>query len=211
LEEKIAIRRSQPGELSRILENVSKFLASFHARSLQNRNRQDFGLAADYTYKLVDNLARHGVIQNNPIVQNGIVDVIEKWAKDRRMWDFQSTLNHGDATTSNFIFPPEGGVVVIDWERSEAADPAADLGCLMAEVTHSVNQHGGNFSEGQTFAQQLAEKYCCYLPSNWNTIALLHRTQFYQATSMLRISRNGWLSKFDRQSLILHAFALLSR
>jgi len=185
-------------------------LASFHARSLQNETRQDFGQAADYAYKLVDNLARHGVIQNNPIVQNRFGCVIEKWAKDRRMWDFQLTLNHGDATTSNFIFPPKGGVVVIDWERSDAADPAADLGRLMAEVTHSINQHGGNFSEGQVFAQQLAEKYCNFLPSDWNVLELRHRAQFYQATSMLRIARNGWLSRIDRLSLILHAFALLS-
>jgi aminoglycoside phosphotransferase (APT) family kinase protein len=209
LEDKIAVRRSQPGELSRILENVGTFLANFHAVSLQPESRQDFGQAADYAYKLVDNLVRHGVIQNNPIVQNGFGCVIEKWATDRQMWTFQLTLTHGDATTSNFIFPPEGSGVAIDWERSEFADPAADLGRLMAEVTHSINQHGGNFAEGQIFAKLLAEKYCDFLPSNWNGTALLQRAQFYQATSTLRIARNGWLSRIDRLSLILHAFALL--
>ena len=160
LEDKIAIRRSQPGELSRILDNVGKFLASFHAGSLQHENRQDFGPAADYAYKLVDNLTRHGVIQNDPIVQKELGYLIEKWVTDRRMWEFKMTLNHGDATTSNFIFPPEGGGVAIDWERSVPADPAADLGRLMAEVTHSVNQHGGNITEGQTIARQLSEMYC---------------------------------------------------
>lgn len=211
LEDKIAIRRSQPGELSRILENVGRFLASFHAGSLQHETRQDFGQAADYAYKLVDNLARHGVLQNDPLVQNGFVRIIEKWAANPIMWDFELTQTHGDATTTNFIFPTDGRGVAIDWERSDAADPAADLGRLMAEVTHSVNQHGGNFTEGQTFAQHLAEKYCDFLPPNWKANTLLHRTQFYQATSTLRIARNGWLSRIDRLSLILHAFALLSR
>jgi len=211
LEDKIAIRRSQPGELSRILDNVGKFLASFHAGSLQHETRQDFGQAADYAYKLIDSLARHGVIQNNPIVQNGFGCVIEKWTTDRRMWDFQLTLNHGDATTSNFIFPSEGGVVALDWERSEFADPAADLGRLMAEVTHSVNQHGGNITEGQTFARQLAEMYCDSLPANWDPESLVYRAKFYQATSTLRIARNGWLSHLDRLTLILQAFALLSK
>ena len=100
--------------------------------------------------------------------------------------------------------------MAIDWERSEFADPAADLGRLMAEITHSVNQHGGNFSGGQTFAQQLAKTYCDFLPTTWNPVALLHRAQFYQATSTLRIARNGWLSHQDRFELILQAFAWLS-
>jgi len=210
LEDKIAIRRSQPGELFGIIETAGKLLSKLHMTSIHQKPAPDFGLAADYAFKLVDNLSRHGVLQNHPCVQNGLKRLVEKWATDRSMWDFQSSLNHGDATSSNFIFPPEGGVVVIDWERSDAADPAADLGRLMAEVTHSVNQHGGNFTEGQSFAQQLAEKYCYYLPSNWNPIALLHRAQFYQATSTLRIARNGWLSRIDRLYLILHAFSLLS-
>ena len=210
LEDKIAIRRSQPGELFYTLDTVGKLLSKLHKSSLERKSIPDFGPAADYAYKLVDNLAHHGVLQSHPCVQNGLGRLIEKWATDRRMWDFQSTLNHGDATTSNFIFPPEGGVVAIDWERSDTADPAADLGRLMAEVTHSINQHGGNFSEGQTFAQHLAEKYCDYLPSNWNANALLHRAQFYQVTSTLRIARNGWLSRLERTALVLQALALLS-
>jgi len=211
LENKIAIRRSQPGELSNILENVGRFLASFHSESLQNEGMQDFGPAADYTYKMIDSLARHGVIKNNPILQNGFGRVIEKWAKDQLMWDYQLTLNHGDATTSNFIIPPDGGVVGIDWERSDTADPASDLGRLMAEVIHSVSQFGGNTNEGEAFAQHLAKNYCDFLPSDWNFNALLRRAQFYQATSMLRIARNGWLSHEDRLTLILQAFAILTK
>ena len=211
LEDKIAIRRSQPGELSRIMEKVGKFLASFHEGSPQYEIRQDFGQAADYAYKLVDNLARHGVIKNNPNVQNAFGRIIEEWTKDKRMWDFQSALNHGDATTSDFIFPPEGGVVAIDWERSDTADPASDLGRLMAEVIHSVSQYGGNITEGQSFAQQLAETYTDFLTPKWKPHAFLHRALFYQATSTLRIARNGWLSHQDRLVLVLQALALYSQ
>lgn len=211
LEDKIAVRRSQPGELSRTMEKMGKFLASFHTESPKYEVRQDFGQAADYAYKLVDNIARHGVLKNNPNVQNAFGRIIEEWTKDTRMWDFQSVLNHGDATTSNFIFPPDGGVVAIDWERSDAADPVSDLGRLMAEVIHSVSQYGGNITEGQTFAQQLAETYSDFLPPNWNHHAFLHRALFYQATSTLRIARNGWLSHQDRLVLVLQALALYSQ
>ncbi|MEN8172456.1 MAG: aminoglycoside phosphotransferase family protein [Chloroflexota bacterium] len=211
LENKIAIRRNQPGELVCTLETVGNFLSTLHRNSLKRNSTPDFGPAADYAYKLVDNLGKHGVLQNHPSVHNGLGRLIEKWATDRRMWDYQLALNHGDTTTTNFIFPPDGGVVAIDWERSEFADPVADLGHLMAEVTHSVNQNGGNFTEGQILSQQLAEAYYGFLPTNWNPDALLHRVQFYQATSMLRIARNGRLSRFDRLTLVLQAFALLSK
>jgi aminoglycoside phosphotransferase (APT) family kinase protein len=210
LEDKIAIRRSQPGELSPILENMGRFLASLHVGSVHHETGQDFGQAADYAYKLVDNLARHGVLQNNPIAQNGFGRVIEKWAANPLMWDFDSTQNHGDATTTNFIFPRDGGGVAIDWERSKYDDPAADLGRLVAEVTHCVNHHGGSVAEALSLIQKITNAYCNNLPSDWNTEALLRRSRFYQATSTLRIARNGWLSRQDRMVLVIQALALLS-
>lgn len=211
LEDKIAIRHSQPGELFHSLENAGKLLSQLHTFSIQQKSSPDFGPAADYTYKLIDNLAKHGVLQNHPNVQCGLGLLIEKWATGRLMWDFPLTLNHGDATTTNLIFPPDGGAVAIDWERSEFADPAADLGRLMAEVTHSVNQYGGNFSEGISFANALAAAYCKEASLNWNSDSLVHRARFYQASSTLRIARNGWLPRKDRLALVLQAFALFSQ
>jgi len=210
LEDKIAIRRSQPGELSRILENMGRFLASLHTGSIHHETRQDFGQAADYAYKLVDNLARYGVLQNNPIAKNGFGRIIEKWAANPLMWDFEPTQNHGDATTTNFIFPRDGRGVAIDWERSKYDDPAADLGRLVAEVTHCVNHHGGSVAEALSLIQKITNAYCNHLPSDWNAKALLSRSRFFQATSTLRIARNGWLSRKDRMALVIQALALLS-
>jgi len=210
LENNIAVRRSQPGELNFTIKAVGNFLSKLHMTSIQQKSTPDFGGAADYAHRLIDNLAKYGVLQNHPSVQNGLGYLIEKWATDPIMWDYQQTQNHGDATTSNFIFPPDGGVVAIDWERSEIGDPAGDLGRLMAEITHSVNQRGGNFAEGLAFANDLAAAYCNQLSSNWNAESLVYRVRFYQATSTLRIARNGWLSRLDRLALVLQAFALLS-
>ena len=58
---------------------------------------------------------------------------------------------------------------------------------------------------------ELAVAYCNELPPNWNTERLVHRALFYQATSTLRITRNGWFSRRDRLALVLQAFALLSK
>ncbi len=211
LEDKIVIRRSQPGELYQSLENVGKLLSKLHTFRIQKKSSPDFGPTADYTYKLIDNLAKHGVLQNHPAVQCGLGKLIEKWAKGQLMWDFPLALNHGDATTTNFIFPADGGAAAIDWERSEFADPAADLGRLMAEVTHCVNKYGGNFSEGDFFANELAAAYCKEGNLSRNLDNLVHRARFYQAASTLRMARNGWLSRKDRLALVLQAFALFSQ
>jgi len=106
LEDKIAIRRSQPGELRGALEATAVFLANLHERSSKPKSTSDFGQAADYAYTLVDNLAKHGVLKNYPNVQNGTGNLIEKWTTDALMWDYRATQIHGDATASNFIFPP---------------------------------------------------------------------------------------------------------
>lgn len=211
LGDKIAIRRSQPGEILRSLQTVGKLLAKLHTSGIQLEIPPDFGPAADYAYKLVDNLARHGVLQKHLNARNGLGRSIEKWIEDKLMWNFQQTLNHGDATTANFIFSLNGRVVAIDWERSDFADPAADLGRLMAEVTHSVNQYGGNYEEGFEIANVLATAYCNELQTGWDQDILLKRARFYQASSTLRIARNGWLSRQDRLDLVLQAFALLSK
>ncbi|MBG7609664.1 MAG: phosphotransferase [Anaerolineae bacterium] len=210
LEDKISVRRSQPGELNLTIKVVGKLLSKLHMIDIQPKATPDFGQAADYAHRLIDNLAKYGVLQNHPIVQTELGYFVEKWATNPMMWDYEQVQNHGDATTSNFIFPSDGGVVAIDWERSEIGDQAADLGRLMAEITHSVNQHGGNFAEGLAFANDLAAAYCNQLSSNWNAESLMYRARFYQATSTLRIARNGWLSLLDRLALVLHAFALLS-
>ena len=194
-----------------ILEKIGGFLARLHSSCQRHKARQDFGQAADYADKLLDNLSRHGVLQNKPIVKKGFQRTIENWASDPLMWDFEPTLIHGDTTTTNFIFARDGRGVAIDWERSKYDDPASDLGRLLAEVTHSINQYGGSIAEALSLTRKIINSYCNNLPSSWNTEALLYRSQFYQATSALRIARNGWLSREVRIDLVLQALALLSK
>ena len=109
-----------------------------------------------------------------------------------------------------FIFPWEGGVVAIDWERAKFADPASDLGRMMAEISHSIKQHGGSAVEAQPFVFSLAQAYCQALSGDWDKNALLDRARFYQALSTARIARNGWVSRLDRTALVAQAMALLS-
>jgi len=210
LEDIIAVRRSRPGTLVPNLNWTARFLARLHEGTADPKVKPDFDRRVMYFHKLIDNLVRYGVLKDNPVVAEGLASLVEGWADDPRMVDFIPVLIHGDATTTNFIFPWEGGVVAIDWERAKFADPASDLGRLMAEVAHSIKQHGGNAVEAQPFVFSLAQAYCQALSGKWDKNALLDRARFYQALSTARIARNGWVSRLDRMALVAQAMALLS-
>jgi hypothetical protein len=100
--------------------------------------------------------------------------------------------------------------VAVDWERLKVADPAADLGRLMAEVGHSVVRHGGTAEEAEAFLQHLVQSYQLSLPPAWDRDALPLRARFFRASSTLRIARNGWLSRLERTALVAQAMALLA-
>jgi hypothetical protein len=80
----------------------------------------------------------------------------------------------------------------------------------MAEVFHSITQQGGDVAESAYFVQELAEAYCHALPGDWNPEGLVDRARFFQASSLLRIARNGWVPRLDRLALVLRAMALLA-
>jgi aminoglycoside phosphotransferase (APT) family kinase protein len=158
----------------------------------------------------VNDLERWGVLANDPVVRDGLVCSIDRWAARKGMTQFVPTLTHGDATTTNFIFPWDGGVVAVDWERLCVADPAADLGRLMAEVSHSIKQHGGSVAEAVPHIQRLVDAYSDASTNGEDAKALLGRARYYQAVSTLRIARNGWASRLDRTALVAQSLALLN-
>lgn len=212
LENIIAVRHSQPGRLSDALRWVAQFLAALHVRGLRSEDEPpEFASSVDYARDVVRQLGKWGVLQDDPVARDGILRLIGRWAGGPEMEAFPPTLTHGDATTTNAVFPGEEGVVFVDWERLYPGDPASDLGRLLAEVTHSVHQHGGSVLEAQPFVEELCDFYRRALPSNWDGEALVRRARFYRASSTLRIARNGWVSRLDRTALVAQAMALLAR
>jgi tRNA A-37 threonylcarbamoyl transferase component Bud32 len=210
LEDMIAVRRSRPGTLLPGIELASKLLAKLHQGGVQKSNKVDFESRIDYFGRILDNLTKYGVLQENPIVSNGLRRSIDRWGSNQEMRNFTPVRIHGDATTSNFIFPWQGGVVAIDWERSKYADPASDLGRMMAEISHSVDQHGGSVAEAQPFVEYVFQTYKEAMPAGWDADSIEERSRFYQALSTLRIARNGWVSRLDRTALVAQTFALLT-
>jgi len=212
LENIIAVRHSQPGRLSHALGWVARFLVALHVRGLRpEAEGPDFASSLDYARDVVHQLAKWGVLQDDPLARDGALRLIDSWARDAEMETFAPTLTHGDATTTNAVFLGQEGIVVVDWERLYPGDPASDLGRLMAEVTHSINQHGGSVLEAQPFVETLCDAYSRALPADWDGEGLVRRARFYRASSTLRIARNGWVSRLDRTALVAQAMALLAR
>lgn len=209
LEDIIAVRHSRPGTLNPALEQAGKLLAVLHTNTVNPDAVADFASPASYALELVDDLTRYGVLESDPILSRGLARLIRNWADAPYVTDFKPVSTHGDATTTNFIYPWDGGVVAIDWERFEVADPASDLGRLMAEASHSIKQHGGSVAEALPFVERLAAGYSRALPDDWDVKAILQRARFYRAQSTLRIARNGWVSRLDRTALVAQAAVLL--
>jgi thiamine kinase-like enzyme len=206
----IAVRRSRPGTLLPALERSAELLARLHGGAPRPEEPVDFGEQVDYANKVIDTLTTYGVLQDDPLVRGGLLRLVDRWEANPTMRAYTPTLTHGDATTTNFVFPPGGGVVGIDWERAKVIDPAADLGRLMAEVAHSILQNGGTVAEATSMLAVVEEAYCAALDATPDTGPLAERARFYQAISTLRIARNGWLSRLARTALVTQAMAILA-
>jgi len=210
LEDIIAIRKSRPGVLFQSLDYTARLMGKLHSNHVDGIKQRDYSIWIHKTRKILNNLSEHGVLEDDPLIQDGLEKLISRWEKYEWMESYRPAPMHGDTTTSNFVFPWEGGIVAIDWERAGYTDPAFDLGRLLAEISHSVNNHGGDNTESAAFIKYLSEVYRQSLPEDVDFDALLRRVHFYQASSSLRIARNGWVPREVRMQLVGQAFALLS-
>ncbi|MBM3695758.1 MAG: hypothetical protein FJW79_07490 [Actinobacteria bacterium] len=210
LEDAIAVRRNRPGSLPLVLEMTARLLSTLHDRGRQPDRRPALRHGVSNANKMIRDLAAGGVLQEAPRVVDALERLVGRWAQDPAMSRYLPTYVHGDATTANFVSPPEGGLVAIDWERMWVTDPAAELGRLAAEVAHAVARYGGDGAEAEEVGEFLEQAYLGCLPADWDAEELANRARFYQAASTLRIARNGWLPRLERSQLVTRAVALLT-
>jgi hypothetical protein len=205
----VAVRHSRPGMILSALTQVAGLLAKLHSVSDRPKKEPDVSRAEAKARGYVDQLARHGVLKEEPMVADGLRRLCRQWGERAAMQEFTPALAHGDATATNFILTETHEVVAIDWERLTMDDPAADLGRLLAELSHAVERHGGREEEAEYLLRHLISAYSAACRDDSSTEALIERARFYRASSTLRIARNGWLSRVNRMALVARAMALL--
>ncbi len=195
------------------IEAVTRLLARLHGEErglpAEVSTYDDASYFANYGKKVVANLAKHGVLAPAPALAQSLSRAIDGWQEGALLADFPRVFAHGDATVSNFILPGDGAVVAIDWERARASDPAADLGRLCAEVRHSCDEHLQG-AAGVVAAEVVRQVYAATWCGRGDAVSrLLERARYHEGVSLLRIARNGWLSRELRQARCEQALGLL--
>ncbi len=216
LDDLIAIRRDRPGSLGPALDAAAGPLATLHANGPRAGDGVVGGTGLPTRVALaeargfVDDLARSSVLAGEEAIAGGLRRALDVWSRRGSLTDFGATLIHGDATTTNFVFPATTEVVAIDWERLALGDPADDLGRLAAEVAAGIRSHGGPAGEAEAAVGRILASYGTIPAPGRIDEAFAERFRFHRAASTLRIARNGWLPQTDRLRLVAQASALLA-
>jgi thiamine kinase-like enzyme len=209
----IAVRRSQPGLMHASLIKVAEFLVKLHSTETNIEGEiHQFNSAHSIKVarKYVTQLEKYGVLKDEPDVAEAVKKQITNWERKPIWSQYKPTLCHGDATTTNFVFPSQEEVVAIDWERLIIADPAMDVGRLLAELNHSLQNQGAQGPEIKSLIDITEAAYTEACPVNEASDGYLERTRFHQAYSTLRIARNGWIPRSERMQLVTQAMAWLA-
>ncbi len=136
----------------------------------------------------------------------------DKWENRAEMWSDTSSLIHGDATPTNFIFDPIDGVTAIDFERSHVGDPVHDVGLLVAELKHHFALRIRQAGAAEPFISRFLSSYNSHdSPDAGEFGRLTFRSRFYMAFGELRIARNPWLPNGHRRWLVTEACRCLER
>ncbi|MDD2388754.1 MAG: aminoglycoside phosphotransferase family protein [Desulfobacterales bacterium] len=202
-----AIGKQNPGDLLEKLADLAWFLAALHQRSM-NKHPVDMAQTASYFKKVIRQLRDWKHIDEDPY--RNFLSARDRWLGKAFMSADRQVLVHGDITPANILFGDSPGVMTFDLENVKADDPVFDLGRLAGELRHFFMQYAGDSEKAvpfirhvlQTYAGQFSDPDCVFS-------AVTRRVPFYEAMTLLRISRNSWISDAHRKRLIEEAGEIL--
>lgn len=196
------------GDLDRGLTQLADFLARLHNASATGRPTGDRE-PLTYLDKVIRQLDERGVLRREE--RRELQRLRREWARSRALQDAGEVLIHGDATPTQFLFPPEKGLVVIDFERLHLADRAADLGRVAGELKHTITLHTADAWLSERYIQRFYEEYYHRAPKSGDYHALTERARFHMGCTELRIARNPWEGYGHRRWLVQEATRCLLR
>jgi hypothetical protein len=197
---------AQAGEHDRLLDTLD-LLAAFFAclhRATHRKSAQPFARACNELRAILRSLAPWDDILADAIQH--LAHLCDKWEGMRGMWTDSASLVHGDATPTNFLFPPVGGITAVDLERAHLDDPAYDLGFVVAELKHHFALRIREADAAERFISHFLHRYSTYAGLGWAPFTrLTQRSRFYMALGEVRIARHPWLPSGHKQWLVQEA------
>jgi aminoglycoside phosphotransferase (APT) family kinase protein len=117
---------------------------------------------------------------------------------------------HGDATPANFLFGGGLDVAAIDLERMKRGDRMFDVGRVAGELQHAFMEGSGDRHRAEPFIGHFLWEYSCHFPDRERTFeSITRRAPYYMAMNLLRIARNGYISRRHGGRLVHQAKILL--
>jgi serine/threonine protein kinase len=195
-----AIHQNKSHQLYSKLTALAYFLASLHNRTA-NGHGVDFSQDCAYLDRLVRKLLSKHFIDHREADE--LYWLRDRWREQPRMWEDRQVLVHGDATPSNFLFGENLDVIAIDLERMKRADRVFDIGRIAGELQHFYLQGANNKYLSEPFIGHFLWEYACHFPDRERAFrSITGRIPFQMALTLLRISRNSWISPSHRRRLI---------
>ena len=198
-----AIYRGAGQRLYRKLTALAYFLASLHNRSALGE-RVDFNNDCVYMDRLVTRLATKHLLGQEEVFE--LQWLRGQWYGQKRMWQDQRVLVHGDATPDNFLLGSGLEVVAFDLERAKWADRVFDVGRIAGELKHFFLQATGDAQAAEPFIGHFLWEYACHFPDRHRAFqSITARIPFHLGLTLLRIARNSWIEPSYRPLLLAEA------
>jgi Phosphotransferase enzyme family len=186
--------------LFRKLTALAYFLASLHNRTAMDAT-VDFNADCAYMDRLVRRLLDMNAIGWDEACE--LFWLRDQWRNEAKMWEDRQVMVHGDATPDNFMFGEGPRVITFDLERARPADRVFDSGRIAGELKHFFLRATGNKYAAEPFIGHFLWEYACHFPNRDRAFgSIIGRIPFYMGTTLLRISRNGWVGPVYRRQLV---------
>lgn len=202
-----AIRHDARTLLFEKLTALAWFLASLHNRTANGFN-VNFHQECLYFEQVMGQLTTWGRMGGDEAAE--FYRFRDHWRNKSVMWEDQQVLVHGDVTPTNIFFGDGPWVIAIDLERMKTADRVFDIGRVVGEIKHFFMQYTGNKWAAEPFIGHFLWEYACHFPDKYSAFnAITRRLPFYMGLTLLRISRNVWISDRYRRQLFEEAKKIL--
>lgn len=202
---KKAIYKGKGSSLKKRLSRLADFLYALHKKT-QDSRRVNIEPVSLYFQRILDKLCRHRIIDD----LKSYIRLMDKWLSRNNIQMAKSSIVHGDATPTNFIFTEGGDIVAIDLERMKDCDPVYDIGMVCGELKHAFMWRKGRPDEAEPYIRHFLKEYAKHFKDEKEAFKeITYRNPFYMGLTELRIARNEYLNWDYRRWLAREAMECL--